>query len=188
MDARFQAALDDSERRWAVVEAPLRNDALHRTPAALRAVVAQFDVAHSARYQPIAGKATYCNIFVWDVTRALGCELPHWVDPAGRSVEPGKGTETNCNILVAWLEQRSVIGHGWREVAGETEAGMWAANGGPAIAIWRNPSGKPGHIAVLLPSSDTTARIAQAGKECLFDVPLVEGFGRIYPIRFFTHA
>lgn len=171
--------------RWKPLLAPRQNGAHLRSPQALRAVVAQFQVETNPRYQPENGH-TFCNIFVWDVMLALRCELPHWVDDGGNPTAPGKGNETNCNALVPWLEKHGER-FGWIERS-EESAALHAANGGPAIAIWRNPSGRPGHVAVLLPSSDSVTRVAQAGARCLFDVPLIEGFGgKVFPLRFFIH-
>lgn len=155
-------------RQWVPVDAPLRGKVGERSPATLVQVALQFDVATNPRYQP-KGRTTYCNIFASDVTRALGAEVPHWLD----------GRELNCNATLPWLEAN------WREVS-RADARARAAQGFPAVAIWRNPKGGPGHIALLLPHT-TETRIAQAGRECFFDGRLERGFGSVSPIRFFTH-
>jgi hypothetical protein len=158
---------------WKPVRAPLQNAPGKRSPEALRAVLAQFDVVTAKRYLPTAS-ATYCNIFAWDATSALGAEIPHWVG----------GRELNANATLGWLES-SGPANGWREVD-ELEACGFASLGKPAVAIWRNPTGKSGHVAVLLPPGPGT-RIAQAGATNLFDAPLAQGFGKAKPIRFFAH-
>lgn len=180
-------------QRWKPVDAPRTNGVHLRSPQALRAVVAQFDVEHSPRYQPIRevlpnGKTkltTFCNIFAWDVMRALKVELPHWVDENGTPCEPGKGRELNCNALLPWLEEHGKT-YGWSE-ADEPTAAAHAANGCPAVAIWRNKTGGPGHIAALLPGADTTTRIAQAGARCFFDEPLTSFGVAVKHLRFFIH-
>lgn len=177
---RFTRLLHDDERQAHELDAPMRNGPLERSANALRAVAGQFCVETAKRYRPKADGSTYCNVYVWDVTLALECEIPHWVGPVGAR------TETTVNMLLPWLINEGKL-QGWSE-ADELAAGIAAAAGRPAVAIHRNPaSGKHGHIALLLPSPDTTTHIAQAGKECLFDVTLAEGFGRIHPIRFFIH-
>lgn len=174
---RFEALLQSDELQARELDAPMTSAPCQRSPDALRAVAGQFAVETAPRYRPKDGK-TYCNIYLWDVTRALGCEVPHWVGP------PGMRSETTANALVTWLlAEGSTLG--WRE-DDERAAVAHAAFGRPAVAAWRNPAGH-GHVALLLPSPDGEARVAAAGARCLFDVPLVESFGRIYGIRFFLH-
>lgn len=183
MSARFQKLLSSNIHQAAELDAPLTNDSSSRSPEALRAVLAQFNVESSPRYQPKRGAdgklTTFCNIFMWDATRALMAEIPHWVG------EEGDRRELNCNNTLGWLELHGPAA-GWRETKDPLVAAAHASNGGPAIVIWRNPSGGPGHVAMLLPSSGTEVRIAQAGARCLFDVPLDE-FGVVHGRRYFTH-
>lgn len=178
---RFERLLQDGERQAVALDAPTTNAAGQRSAGALRAVAAQFQVETAKRYRPRDGK-TFCNIYIWDVTRALGCEIPHWLGTTGARIE------TTCNMLLPWLLNAGRT-EGWREVD-ELSTGIHTAEGGPAVAIWRNPTGKPGHIALVLPDTDTSTstRIAQAGARCLFDAPITEGFGRILSsVRFFIH-
>jgi hypothetical protein len=158
-----------------------------RAPELLRQVAGQFDVVHAQRYQPGGGR-TWCNIFLWDATTALGAEIPHWVDLAGQPVAPGHGAELSANAVVHWLELHGPA-HGWSE-CNERGAREAAAQGRPAVAVWANPMpGHSGHVALVLPDSDphAAARIAQAGAHNLFDAPLFQGFGSVKP-RFFQHA
>lgn len=165
-------------RQWEPVTAPLQNRPGERSPSALRRVLEQFEVRTNPRYAPTA-TSTYCNIYVWDCTRALYAEIPHWV-------EDPKRRELNVNATMKWLEEHGKA-HGWHEVD-ETVAVAHADIGGPAVAIWRNPNPRrSGHIAMLLPSRGRGVRIAQAGRRNLFDVTLPMGFGRVEPIRFFAH-
>src|SRR5437016_3818100 len=61
---------------------PLTNLAGQRDPAIYSQLINQFAVGFNPRYLPVHGN-TYCNIFAWAVSRAMGAELPHWVDSSG---------------------------------------------------------------------------------------------------------
>ncbi len=172
---------------WMPVDAPVRSTPAARSPARLLEVVAQFDVETTPRYRPVStprGSTTWCNIFVWDATRALGAEIPHCVDEAGRPVPVGQGRELTANRTLRWLEAHGAA-DGWREAdaAGAVEA---ARAGSPAVAIWHNPFG-PGHVALVVPCEDDGVHIAQAGAACFSRRPLAHGFGD-RPARFFVHA
>lgn len=161
-------------RQWVAVDAPLTNAPGDRSPERLRAVLAQFGVLTSARYRPRA-PLTWCNIFAWDATRALGCEIPHFVG------ERPHRRELNANGICEWLVTAGPQ-HGWREVSVRA-AEMEAAQGHPVVLAWRSPDPrKSGHVAMMLPGGT----IAQAGKRNLFDAPVEAGFGRHAP-RFFAH-
>ena len=153
-----------------------------RCPGHLLGVAAQFRVESEPRYQPRDGN-TFCNIFVWDVTSALGAEVPHWVDDAGNPCAPGHGRELSANALCDWLESDAALERGWRTV-GSAEAELEAGEGRPVVATLRNQAGH-GHVAILLPSL-RGPRIAQAGAHNMFDAPLARGFGATAP-TFFAH-
>lgn len=152
-----------------------------RVPENLHKAIEQFDVEHNIRYRPWLGR-TYCNIFVWDVTCALACEIPHWVTKDGLHAPPlGVGArELNANATYQWL---SIHGgeHGWQRVASQDEAEMRADLGYPTVPVWYNSEGGSGHIALLLPHG----RIAQAGRRNGIML-LEQGFGAHTP-DFYTH-
>lgn len=129
-----------------------------RTPDNLHRASEQFCVESHLRYRPSDGK-TWCNCLLWDVTRALGCEIPHWVDAQGRpaaSFAPGS-RELSANGVYAWLEEYG-LEHGWQYVESRHLACMRADLGYPTVAAWRNPRGH-GHVALVLPGD----RVVQAG-------------------------
>lgn len=167
-----------SPHQWEPVDAPLRYGPDERSPQNLRNVCAQFEVLKNPRYARTPS-ATWCNIYLWDCTRALGCEIPHWIDDP-----PKPRRELSANGTVEWLE---MLGHlfGWREVD-EMRAVERADLGMPTVAVWHNPKGH-GHVAMMLPSVHGGARVAQAGGKNLFDAPLAIGFGPSIKPRFFTH-
>lgn len=151
-----------------------------RTPENLLRAAEQFHVDAHVRYRPWLGR-TYCNIFIWDVSRALGCELPHWVTPDGKAAPPfGPGSrEQTANDLHRWLRLYGGL-EGWRFVAEQDEAEMRADLGYPTVATWYNTQGS-GHIALLL----TRGRIIQAGRNNGIML-LKQGFGSHKP-DFYTH-
>lgn len=117
---------------------------------------------HRLRYQPRNGN-TYCNIFCWDWSRALGAEIPHWI---------GSGTgrrELTINDTITWLKTEGPL-HGWFPGAGVGE---------PSIVTWSNPNG-PGHVAVVRREGEDrwSHRYAQAGATCYADAPLASCFSR----------
>ena len=164
-----------TQRRWEPRDLPRAAHA-PRSAADLAAVIDSADVEHHARYQPGSGE-TWCNVALWDWTRALGCEIPHWVG------EPPHRHELNANGVCLWLRTTGAR-EGWTR-AGAAEARDHAARGGVAVAVWEDPDGH-GHVAILRPCADEI-RIAQAGSRCLADAPIARGFGS-RPVVFFVHA
>jgi len=122
---------------------------------------------------------TYCNIFLWDVTRAMGAEIPHYVDPATkapRAYPDVKGAkEMTANDIYDWLHS---VGeqYGWYKVTAE-EAQALANQGKPVVTAMKNDSGH-GHVQVVCPSQDGSynpqkgVTIAQAGRN-LYDYAYV---------------
>jgi len=153
---------------WRPTTPAITSNVHNRSPELYLAVVNQFRVETSERYRPFRDGFTYCNIYVWDVTRAMGAELPLYTDPA--TGEPrfhpdirgarSMGAIAMCNWLSTHGER-----FGWREVDAET-AQMHANQGRPAVTS----AGSIGHVQMVIPSRDRgfdPARgvaIAQAGR------------------------
>jgi hypothetical protein len=122
-----------------------------RSPERLRAVIDQFNVESAERYRPRRNNNdTYCNIFVWDVTAALGCEIPHYADPvtgAPMSYPNVKGArEQGAIAMEQWLETYGAR-YGWRETDAQT-AQQYANEGRPAVTTSRSA----GHTQMVCPS------------------------------------
>ncbi|MFL5354695.1 peptidoglycan-binding protein [Archangium sp.] len=160
---------------WIPVDAPVRGNPSNRNANTYNEVLNQFAVGVNPRYTPRGGN-TYCNIFVWDATRAMGAEIPHWVDGAGNPTGVGKGRELNANATVDWLHQHGGE-QGWRKVSAE-EAQRLANQGHPATAVWKNPSGI-GHVAMVRPGEITSQgpAIAQAGGRNFNNGHVKDSFG-----------
>jgi hypothetical protein len=173
--------------RYIPVTAPLRGEPGRRSRGVLLSVIAQFDVGNAARYQPGPGSATWCNIFAWDATSALGCEIPHWVEAAtGRPCSVGRGAELTANATLDWLR---AFGKSFGWVACErSEAAFAAEVGRVAVAVHANADReKSGHIAMCVPSiGGSSLHVAQAGRRCFESEPIENGFGDHQPL-FFQH-
>lgn len=146
-----------------------------RSVAVYENVLNQFAVEHNPRYVPRDSNGdgkidTFCNIFVWDATKAMEAEIPHWVSPDGSPTAVGaKGAhELNANGVARWLNSHGAD-YGWREVTAE-EVQAAANEGKPAVVAWDSQSKSAGHVAMVRPGtySDTTGpAIAQSGSRNL---------------------
>ncbi|MDD5016665.1 MAG: hypothetical protein PHO15_01030 [Eubacteriales bacterium] len=153
-------------------EPAITSDIYNRDADLYRAVIDQFSVETNARYA-VNKKGTgdtYCNIFVWDVTSAMGAEIPHYYN--AKTGEPmtysdDGANEMTANAIYKWLHQYGEK-YGWYEVSGE-EAQELANDGHPVVTALYNSSGH-GHVQVVCPSEDGEyneelgVTIAQAGR------------------------
>ncbi len=143
---------------------PLSGQPSQRNASTYDNVINQFAVANNPRYTP-KGNDTYCNIFAWDVTRAMGATLPHWVFPGGEPAEykANGAYELNANAGHRWLNEDGAK-YGWRQVSA-AEAQALANQGHPTVVSYDSLSSAPGHIAVVRPGqlNANGPTIAQAG-------------------------
>ena len=166
----------------AALDPPLRNAPGARSATNLLAVVAQFLLEVSPRYHPRdldddGHQETMCNVFLSDVTAALGCPVPRgdarkWL---------------RANDQIDWLRSDAAVLAGWRETTAQTGAAR-AFVGFPTVVTFKAPSGS-GHVALLVPTPPgrTGAYVAQAGRRCSSRLSLAGGFGDL-PVQFWTHA
>ena len=184
---------------WKASSPAITANAYERNPEKLRQVIDQFQVDTAQRYTPYRrGNDTYCNIFVWDVTRALGCEIPHYINPdtgAPRTYPDVKGaTELGANATHDWLITHGPR-YGWKEVTAQ-EAQAHANQGRPAVTAWKNPTGASGHVQVVCPSKDggydpiRGVSVAQAGRKNYNYTHLSSTFSQSQrsQVRYFVHA
>ena len=152
------------------VDAPLRGDPKEPDRVTYDNVINQFAVEVNPRYCP-RDNDTYCNIFVWDVTRAMGAEVPHWVGPNNEPVEPmfaeqGRVIPDQAHWMSAnhthlWLNRYGPQ-YGWREVSAE-EAQASANLGHPTVASVFEVL-DVGHTAIVRPGEMLNGpALAQAG-------------------------
>ena len=108
-NTKSYGSLDSASNQWLPVNPAVTSSPDNRTPESYSQVVDQFDVENSKRYdQQQDGKITWCNIFAWDVTSAMGAEIPHWVYSDGRPAEPCAigSHEMNANEVAKWLKEK----------------------------------------------------------------------------------
>jgi hypothetical protein len=154
---------------WKPTTPAITNSADNRSPEHLRAVIDQFNVETAERYRPYRDGYTYCNIFVWDVTSALGAEIPHYVDSNTGELRTYPDTDATTALGATaterWLDSHGAD-YGWTEASPE-QAQAFANAGKPAVTT----AGSLGHVQVVCPSEDggydsvRGVTIAQAGSE-----------------------
>ena len=169
-DSRF--ASDTPYQAWKPTAASVVSPAEGRSPETYRQVIDQFNVTENPRYEPNKnGKGdTYCNIFSWDVTRAMDAEIPHYTDPVTGDIDTYPDTKDslrmNANRTYDWLAEHGER-YGWYSATAE-QAQAAANLGQPAVTVLKRP-GAHGHIQMVCPSEDggyDAARgvsVAQAG-------------------------
>ncbi|GAB3776617.1 WXG100 family type VII secretion target [Spirosoma horti] len=168
---------------------PLTNTELNRAPASYDQVINQFAVGNNPRHLKFQGN-TFCNIFLWDVTRAMGAEIPHWVSAKDEIAIPfSEGArEITINAGVDWLQKHGPS-HGW-QLTTDKGAQDNANLGKPAVVVWKNPIiGGHGHTAVIRPGSLTVKGpiIAQAGGINFNMGHLKDGFGTKSSVKYYRH-
>lgn len=141
--------------------APVRGDPRARTRATYDKVIKQFAVEINPRYAQYNCE-TCCNVFVWDVTRAMGAEIPHVVKGNGESEIENQSIWLSANGMNQWLKECGPR-HCWQEASIE-EAQSLANLGHPAVAtIYCEPVG---HIGIVRPGDMLNGpALAQAGTQ-----------------------
>ncbi len=183
---------------WVAVSPKVQSSEGNRSTKRLNEVIAQFQVETNGRYQQNKfGNDTYCNIFVWDVSRAMGTEIPHYVD--SKTGEPRYypnvqgATELDANGVADWLSKNGAK-YGWKEV-GAKEAQAQANRGYPAVTAWKNAGGI-GHVQVVCPSktgdfdANRGVTVAQAGRVNTQYAYISSTFssGRLSGVKYYVHA
>ena len=176
---------------WDAVRPLRRGRPGQRNRRTYDAVIDQYQVEVNRRYSSnrTGRDETFCNIFVWDVSRAMGAEIPHWVNHLGDPVPPRRGRELTANDSISWLRS-SGMRFGWREVSSALAQEL-ADSGRPVVVAWMNPSG-PGHVAVVRPGqpSECGPMVAQAGATNIAFIPVSKAFRTAWSnqtISYFAH-
>ena len=171
------------------VDLPVSNALGQRSAQAYTEVLECADVHLNDRYRAreINGKyTTFCNFFVWDITRAMGCEIPHQYDlSTGEPVSNEDWDYPNnpnhkwmtANDMVDWLRNFGAK-NGWNKITPEKAIEL-ANQGFPVTAVWRQPRpGYSGHVAMVAPeqNSGDGLKIYQAGGTNYEYVDILTGF------------
>ncbi|MBL8952961.1 MAG: hypothetical protein JNK82_19445 [Myxococcaceae bacterium] len=149
---------------WKATIPPAQSMFGRRSKRSLLNVIAQFAAGHNPRYLPDAKGALRAHIFVWDVSRAMGCEIPHFLG----------GRELTIGQTVDWLK---MDGHnrGWRKLLRDN-ALKEVEQGNLCIVVPKHPKQKL--IAVLRPRySDNVLRVAAAIPQKGNEIACREAFG-----------
>lgn len=182
------------EDAWKPISPAVVSTPNNRSPEKLRQVIDQFSVETSHRYQPYRrGNDTYCNIFLWDVTTALNCEIPHFIDPVTggpRQYPDLKGAvELGAVQTEDWLVQHGPS-YGWWETDART-AQEYANQGKPSVTS----AGSIGHVQVVCPSTGGNydpirgVAIAQAGSRntSYTHISSIYSGSQMSKVRYFVH-
>lgn len=170
-----------------------------RSAGLYRNVINQFSVERNPRYMvnKNGDNDTYCNIFLWDVTRAMNAEIPHYVDPKtleARAYPDVSGArEMNANGIYDWLADKG-SDYGWVRVNAE-QAQQYANQGMPVVTAWKNEAGGHGHVQVVCPSEDGRydalrgVTVAQAGRRLTNYTPITNIYSeRLKDVVYYAHA
>ena len=111
-----------SRDAWRAIDAPVQSRSGRRSAGLYRRVIDQFAVAANPRYAPDPGDKVRAHIFIWDVTRAMNAEVPHFVG----------AREQNLNQTCDWLRLDS-HGVGWRRA--DAPGAIAAANKGLPVLV-----------------------------------------------------
>jgi hypothetical protein len=168
-----------STERWWPIEPPCSSAIGERSSIALNAVLDALSVEINPRYQPDE-RSTFCNIFVSDVMRCMGQDIPHWVDGSGMGADPNHGgAEMTANAMHCWMASVPARRNGWCAM-GPCTAQENANLGRPTVVTWPSPPGKIGHVAVVTPAAWSVSRgvmIANVGSTTFRRGSVARGFG-----------
>ncbi len=177
-------------QQWLEITPHKTNAEGHRSADAYNEVLADLDVANRKRYTPSNG-STWCNIYVWDATKAMGCEIPHYYDPkTGAALtreyclkNPGSYYEMSATRMTSWLANYGAK-NGWIECDEATAIAM-ANKGMPTVAAATTTN----HVAMVTPqrAGETGVMISQAGARNFEHGSIKNGFGN-YPVKYYYHA
>ena len=174
------AGMQDPARNANHIDAPVQNDAANRSLTVYASVIDQFDVQNNPRYAIYNGN-TYCNFFVWDVTRAMGAEIPHWVDSNGQPIPDHRQNtgdhEVSASEMLTWLRTYG-SSFGWTKISTASAAQSWANSGKPVIVIG-NGGDNLGHVAIVrtgIEDPQLGPASAQAGLVNFNDKHVFNGF------------
>jgi hypothetical protein len=168
----------------------LKLGALPRAPENLIALPNALHILTAKRYAPVrlpnGTLETWCNIFVADACTILRKPILHRLD-----LRDGKGVrELRANDIVDGLRRQVFPGWSMTGTMASAEAvKVLASEGRPQVAVWKNPTGGPGHVMLVLPTPPGRSEVwvAGAGAQCHDGCPIANGFGPYtYHVEFYA--
>jgi hypothetical protein len=160
---------------WKAVVAPVQSREGHRSGALYDQVLKQFAVGVNARYEPEAPGKPRGHLFVWDVSRAMGCEVPHFVG----------AKELTYAQTCDWLRHEGPM-RGWVR-AGPYDVFSLAQKGQLVLALPKEIKIKG--LGVVFPQPETAD-----GKPLMCGAALERGWGLhlraffgVMAVEYFTH-
>jgi hypothetical protein len=124
---------------WKGLTPPVQSAPGQRSGPLLQQAIAQFAVGTNPRYEPDAPGKPRGHIFLWDVSRAMGCEVPHFVGARELSLAQ------TCD----WLRHEGPM-RGWHKVA-DQDLFTVASQGALVVVMPRELKFK--QLAVLEPQA-----------------------------------
>jgi hypothetical protein len=160
---------------WRAVNPPLQSREGRRSAELYKQVINQFAVGTNPRYEPDDDIKPRAHIFVWDVSRAMNAEIPHF---AG-------ARELTIGQTVDWV-RREGSNRGWRKT--DIDGAVQAANEGMlVVAVPKDPNVKL--IALVRPGPpdpDGRPRFAASALRRGNDLGCRETFG-VMALEYFLH-
>lgn len=141
---------------WRALKAPFTSREGKRSKALYEQVVQQFAIGHNDRYDEDGPGKPRGHIYVWDVSRAMGCEIPHFTG----------ARELSLAQTIDWLKTEGPM-RGWVRVA-EADATDIAERGLLVVVIPKEMRVR--HIAIVTPQE-------HSGRPLLTGACLVVGAG-----------
>jgi len=158
---------------WKAMQAPLQSKPGRRGRSVYEQVLKQFAVGTNPRYSPDAPDRTRAHIFVWDVSLAMNCEIPHFVG----------AKEHNLSQTTDWVRHEGPM-RGWVRV---NESGIYvAANAGQlVVAVPKDPRLKG--LAIVHPQTQAyVPLVVAAGPKRGWALSLRDAIG-VVSCEYFTH-
>jgi len=157
------------------VQAPVQSREGRRNKNAYEQVLNQFAVGHNPRYEPDGPGKPRGHIFVWDVSRAMNCEVPHFIGMK----------ELSYAQTVDWIRHEGPA-RGWNRA--NMEDAIAAAQAGQLVlALPKEVRLK--QVAVVRPADpdpDGRPRLAAAAVKIGGNLSVYEALG-VYAAEYFLH-
>lgn len=107
-DGKTAPASLTSKDTWRAVMPLITSEPGKRSRQLYEKVILQFALATNPRYRPDVPERPRGHIFIWDISRAMGCEIQHFA----------AGQELSLGQTVDWL-RRDGVPRGWKHVSAE---------------------------------------------------------------------